>query len=207
VKRLLASILGVLASIAVAQPKLEAPKGPAVPSPNRTAPAQLSAAASKAGISIGPNSMNALQVVDATGKSVGRWDRYTLIVTIDGKVTRINAFTVDCVDFDNCNAYRSGGMTLVSGFTLYYLSGDCSGTPYVLTDFGTPQVGVGVKEADGSVNVYLADQTGGSTTLTVASSFFNGQCFQGANLPILGLFPVTSVIPVSAFGTAPFFVK
>jgi hypothetical protein len=71
---------------------------------------------------------------------------------------------------------------------------------------GTPQYGNMIKEADGSFNVYLSNATGPSVNATARSWFQDGNCFVEDPFQVFG-FPVTTVMPVSALGVAPFSLK
>lgn len=223
-----AAVLALIPGMALAQ----SPMGVPVPSPNRLsgpqAAASLKGSGGQAFISAG-NTHDPLQIVDSTGKVMGRYERITtggtggatVIFLLDRKTTRLWNLSLDCptVQFI-CPAgqpIRSTSFVFAAAEgAVTYTSSDCSGTPRVINFFpGAEQSAVAVKEADGTFNLYVADVSGPVGFSPSGSWFANGQCNAGAPPPTFSppvgayphAYPVTMVLPASEFGTPPFHIE
>ncbi|MDB5868828.1 MAG: hypothetical protein JWP96_1160 [Polaromonas sp.] len=147
--------------------------------------------------------------VDSTGKTIGRaLATNSMLVTYENQPAMLTGLESD----RSCNAanvctHQSGGNRWSAFYTVYYLSTDCTGTPYLpYSGFGTPYVGVPVIDGDATY-IYILKVTD-TTRVNVNSSYVNNTCrsVRGGVFPSDAA-PVTAVVPASTFGAAPYFLK
>jgi hypothetical protein len=202
---LTAIFLAIAASSALAQTApttLDTSKLTRVASPNRTLSSTL-AATSKAKVGGDHVSTTALVLVDATGKTLGRFSgSYSLILPYNNQF--LNVYLGSDYDYVN-KKYNSTGFAF-SPNSVFYTTSDCTGTAYQSFQTpGTQYVTFTVLDA-GQYFLYIGDSAN-SVNTTVLSVFGSapGACFStNFTQPLI---PLTTVIPASQIGTPPFFLK
>lgn len=196
-------------------PQIDMSKSQSVPSPNRTesrtwaSSEKLIKRNKHRGDKDGSSSTDAIVWVDSTGKTIGRAiGTNAMLVTYDNQPATLTGLEGDrSCSANNVCVFKSAGNRWSPFFTIYFLTDDCTGTPYLpYGGFGTPYAGVPVIDGD-TTYIYILKVTD-TTRVTVNSSFVNNACrsVRGGAFPSDAA-PVTAVLPESAFGVAPYFLK
>jgi hypothetical protein len=155
---------------------------------------------------------DAILWVDSTGRTIGRAiSSNTVLLNYENQLTALTGLEADQTCTVNGCVYNNAGNRWSSSSSVYYPSADCTGTPYLQPylpygGFGTPSVGIPVVDGD-TTYIYLFKVTD-TKRVTVGSSYSNHICyFIRSGFFELDAAPVTAVVPASAFGQQPYFLK
>jgi hypothetical protein len=181
-------------------------QGQAVASPNRTMLSTLAASDRK---EIGPGRTNGpILLVDSLGKTLGRivnLNPTNLLASYRGEPILISTLVSD-VDYAK-GVPKSNGLTWGRNFAIYYVSGDCTGTQYVPSaPAGTPYLGLMAKEAEQYFLLVWQPLDAVELSVQSAYDYSTSTCvsFGGSQTGTLARF---TVIPATAFGNPPFYLK
>jgi hypothetical protein len=208
-KTLFAGItLAVMTTLAFAQGQLPTlpGQGQAVASPNR---AMLSTLAASGRNETGPGHTDGpVLLVDSIGKKLGRivsLNAAHLLASYKDKPILISSLEGDSDVLGGLP--KSNGLTWSKHSAIYYESGNCTGMPYVPSSpAGTPYLGLMVKEAEQYNLLVWQPQDAVEVTVQSAYNYATLTCvsFGGSQTGILARF---TVIPATAFGSPPFYLK
>ena len=198
--------------------QLEALRSQQVSSPNRITSITLANTSKLSdvnkllgGIGLHSNTGNksAIIWIDSTGRVIGRaLGSSSILTSYENQLATLTGLEADqTCDKSGVCSYKSGGTRWSPYYSVYYLSTNCTGTPYLpYGGFGTPFVGIPVIDGD-SAYIYIL-KVMNTSRVEVNSSYVNNTChlIRGGSLP-LDAAPVTIVVPASTFGTPPYFLK
>jgi hypothetical protein len=206
-------------------PGMDLSRSVPVGSPNRSASASLAAGFPAAALGVGrghgSGATHAIVWIDASGKTVGRADGSSAILTTyNNELATILGLEPDrqCdLSIGSCT-YRSGGLAWPTNFraSLYYGTADCTGAPYTFpaaySPLGAGTSIFGIATVEGGVPyIYFSRITDtartfvGSVLASAAIGAAQGTCFRAGQF--VDVAPVINVMPGSALGTAPFLLK
>ena len=152
----------------------------------------------------------AIQWVDSSGRTLGRAiGNFAILATFDNQLATITGLGAD----RNCDAsrvctYASNGARWSEFEAVYYTTPDCTGIPYALGGaLGTPYLGVPITDSGGTYLYFF--KAVDTRRVTLQSRYaIDGCSVLGSRSPLLiEATPVSGVVPATAYGTPPFFLK
>lgn len=191
---------------------LQRGQGTSVASPNKILFSSLSAPAKP---SVGGGSAtSAINVVDGTGKTLGRWHHISFPYNQISVLMPYNGqFMVVPLASELSNGKLTGSLnwSFINAQTIY-ASSDCSGTPYV-SGFsyvgGTTYFGMPIVDASGSFMLIVDTRT--IATIGIASTYYydgtTWQCFAYPQTYQFDVYPIAASSPLPNFGVAPMTLK
>jgi hypothetical protein len=197
------SLLALVCGTALAQhaprPVPDTATLPRVVSPNHTPSAQLAGPATIGGRIPG----SAVAVVDANGKTIGRYIGDALILPYAGELI---AMQLQPDWNDTLGKPNSGGFSWTR-YGLFYVSTDCSGTPYFWTaSYGTRYNGVTVNDG-GQFYAYIGEPAK-AQAVTIQSYYdFTAANCHPYTAPTQPFMALSTVVALGRLGTPPFFLR
>jgi hypothetical protein len=154
---------------------------------------------------------DALVWVDSKGETVGRafgsgGSFSIVVVPFEKELAALQglATNADC-DLNNVCTF-AGGRKFARFFQVVFTGANCTGTPLAPSSSSTGTRYEGIPIIDGGETfIYIFDFPR-SALQTIRSVFSNGNCFNTGDIRDF-FAPVIAVVPASAFGTEPFFLK